>query len=257
MKTLRIACVSLACLSGALTACGTAPDSDEEAEAIAGELSTRPASISHSRPGALFANEGLLVSPDQPGMDRITAMGYGYSDLVMQADCSLALKQSTVDYRGVVTTKVAWTTKISGFLRNTPADPTYGVKNCYALMQTDGNFVIYGVRPDAPWTEARYSPIWATNTWGNWGAHLELQPDGNLVILASNGARLWASNTVIPQPAPPGSGGGSHPGCRYARTDMKCVIAVQMCNQKYVCDNSYNPREESDGWKPCGACFIF
>lgn len=41
-----------------------------------------------------------------------------------------------------------------------------------ALMQDDGNFVLY----------SNGKPIWATNTAGNGGAIFAFQPDGNLVI---------------------------------------------------------------------------
>lgn len=52
-------------------------------------------------------------------------------------------------------------------------------------MQLDGNLVIY---------DAHDKPLWATNTDGNPGAFLRLQPDGTIVILSSNGKLLWASN---------------------------------------------------------------
>jgi hypothetical protein len=55
-----------------------------------------------------------------------------------------------------------------------------------ALMQSDGNFVIYN--PDR-------NPVWASGTAGYPGAHLVLQGDGNLVIYDSSGVPRWASNT--------------------------------------------------------------
>jgi len=55
-----------------------------------------------------------------------------------------------------------------------------------AIMQTDGNFVIY----------AANAAIWASNTVGKGSApfKLSMQADGNLVIYA-NGRAIWASNT--------------------------------------------------------------
>ncbi len=55
-----------------------------------------------------------------------------------------------------------------------------------AVMQSDGNFVIYD-----QWGSA----IWHTNTGGNPGAYLIVQNDGNVVIYSSQGWPLWATNT--------------------------------------------------------------
>jgi hypothetical protein len=56
-----------------------------------------------------------------------------------------------------------------------------------AIMQGDGNFVIY---------DSRNRPLWATGTNGNPGAYLALQNDGNLVIYAADNVTvLWTSNT--------------------------------------------------------------
>ena len=53
----------------------------------------------------------------------------------------------------------------------------------HAIMQTDGNFVIYGF-PQA---------LWATNTSAITSATLELQDDGNLVVYESYSAAVWTS----------------------------------------------------------------
>jgi hypothetical protein len=56
-----------------------------------------------------------------------------------------------------------------------------------AIMQGDGNFVIY---------DSNHNPLWATGTNGNPGAYLAIQNDGNLVIYApDNVTVLWTSNT--------------------------------------------------------------
>ncbi len=62
----------------------------------------------------------------------------------------------------------------------------------HAVMQDDGNFVIY----DGP--RARGKPTWATGTDGKGGTQIIMQDDGNLVIY--RGARAnkqvkWASDT--------------------------------------------------------------
>jgi hypothetical protein len=54
-----------------------------------------------------------------------------------------------------------------------------------AIMQEDGNFVLY---------DTAGSPVWATDTSGHPGAHLAVQEDGNLVVYLGNRA-LFATNT--------------------------------------------------------------
>lgn len=56
----------------------------------------------------------------------------------------------------------------------------------YAIMQGDGNFVVYTPQGEA---------IFATGTNGHEGAYLSLQSDGNLVVYGPQGEALWASNT--------------------------------------------------------------
>lgn len=48
-------------------------------------------------------------------------------------------------------------------------------------MQTDGNFVTY----------AFGKPTWHTGTYGNPGAYLAVQDDGNLVVYSATGRPLW------------------------------------------------------------------
>ena len=55
-----------------------------------------------------------------------------------------------------------------------------------AIMQNDGNFVVY---------QAGVGAIWASGTNGNWGARLVMQGDGNLVIYRTNGTAAWATMT--------------------------------------------------------------
>lgn len=57
----------------------------------------------------------------------------------------------------------------------------------HAVMQQDGNFVLY--------TDEE-KPLWATNTDGNPGAWIVLQDDGNVVLYGDSGVALWASDTV-------------------------------------------------------------
>lgn len=54
-----------------------------------------------------------------------------------------------------------------------------------SIMQSDGNFVLY----------RGGTPIWATNTNGKGGKKMVMQNDGNLVIYTNSGRAVWASNT--------------------------------------------------------------
>ena len=57
-----------------------------------------------------------------------------------------------------------------------------------AIMQTDGNFVMY---------RHNGSPVWASNTDGKDGSRLIVQNDGNVVIYTPIRNRpVWATNTV-------------------------------------------------------------
>lgn len=63
---------------------------------------------------------------------------------------------------------------------------TGGNPGARAVLQGDGNFVIYS---------ASNAVLWASNTAGNPGATLAVQNDGN-VVLYDNGRALWATKTV-------------------------------------------------------------
>ncbi|KAK1372007.1 Bulb-type lectin domain-containing protein [Heracleum sosnowskyi] len=109
---------------------------------------------------ALFTNQALNAG-DQ--------LSKGAFTLVMQGDCNLVLLDTSVP---------VWST---GTNRRD--------SNCYAIMQGDGNLVIYKIGQGA---------VWASNTVrGNDKYALILQGDRNLVIYkgAARNA-IWASNTV-------------------------------------------------------------
>jgi hypothetical protein len=66
------------------------------------------------------------------------------------------------------------------------------IDNSYiAIMQPDGNFVVY----DACNTNVTSSALWATGTNGKGGNFLNYQTDGNLVVYTSSNSAVWASNT--------------------------------------------------------------
>jgi hypothetical protein len=54
-----------------------------------------------------------------------------------------------------------------------------------AIMQADGNFVVYGPS----------GALWSTGTWGTAAAALTLQNDGNVVLWGPNGQAFWSAGT--------------------------------------------------------------
>jgi hypothetical protein len=66
------------------------------------------------------------------------------------------------------------------------ASGTDGRDVSIAVMQGDGNFVLYGGS----------GAVWATGTHGNPGSFIVVQNDGNTVIYGPNGNALWASGTA-------------------------------------------------------------
>jgi len=64
------------------------------------------------------------------------------------------------------------------------ASGTAGTSAGQALMQGDGNFVVY---------DAQVNGLWSTGTAGNANARLALQNDGNLVVYRADGVALWGS----------------------------------------------------------------
>jgi parallel beta-helix repeat protein len=63
---------------------------------------------------------------------------------------------------------------------------TTGKRSAVALMQQDGNFVIY---------DSAGRPVWDSGTGRKPGAHLAVQDDGNAVIYTGTGGVLWATDT--------------------------------------------------------------
>ncbi len=79
--------------------------------------------------------------------------------------------------------------------RNSPvealwASATAGNQVAFAIMQSDGNFVVYA--PDG-------TPLWNADTDGNPGTFLQIQDDGNLVLYAPGDRAIWDTHTVQPE----------------------------------------------------------
>ena len=95
---------------------------------------------------------------------------------------------NTLDYAAITCTKTQDAYLRSGERIYSPA------RNYYAIMQTDGNLVVYykGLEKD--------TAIWDThtNSNSNKGSYLAIQKDGNLVIYNKNGNNsnvVWASGS--------------------------------------------------------------
>ncbi|MDA8230629.1 MAG: hypothetical protein M0006_04740 [Magnetospirillum sp.] len=109
-----------------------------------------------------------ILTPGQqllPGQ-AISSTNNGY-ELILQNDGNLVLYR-TIDM------KPLWATG------------TDGKAIQRAIMQGDGNFVLYFYNG---------SPAWASGTNGKPGSYLIMQDDGNAVIYWPNDP-LWATNTV-------------------------------------------------------------
>jgi hypothetical protein len=72
------------------------------------------------------------------------------------------------------------------------ATGTKGKGGAVAVMQGDGNLVVY---------DRRNKALWASGTNGHSGATLAVQNDGNLVVYGPGQHPVWASNTVQPSPS--------------------------------------------------------
>jgi len=68
------------------------------------------------------------------------------------------------------------------------ASNTQGIAGAWAIMQGDGNFVVY---------DAQGRPRWASNTNGATNSVIIMQNDGNVVIYDPYWRAIWASNTGL------------------------------------------------------------
>ncbi|MGO1069061.1 S8 family serine peptidase [Lysobacter sp. CA199] len=66
------------------------------------------------------------------------------------------------------------------------ASNTGGIGPSSAVLQGDGNFVVY---------TGGFTPTWSSGTWGQPVAQLLVQDDGNVVIYSTSGVALWNSGT--------------------------------------------------------------
>jgi hypothetical protein len=74
------------------------------------------------------------------------------------------------------------------------ATGTSGNFGAYAVMQVDGDFVVYPHGESAPATGRPTPALWSTGTYGLRGSALELLDDGVIVVRGPNqGAVRWTS----------------------------------------------------------------
>ncbi|OIJ97810.1 hypothetical protein BIV25_13470 [Streptomyces sp. MUSC 14] len=130
---------------------------------------------------AAFASGATGVNSLQPGQ-KLTS-GHRLSSanitLTMGSDGNLVAYLKTNGTSG--SGPAIWSTHTSGH------------SGAYAVMQTDGNLVVYSSTGTA---------LWSTHTNGHSGAYFLVQDDGNLVVYGagggpSTGGSLWADGTNV------------------------------------------------------------
>jgi hypothetical protein len=121
---------------------------------------------SPSPTGSATASCGMLSANQTFGVNQPILSCDGRFKFILGGDGNLVLYQGST---------ALWSAK------------TYGKGGTKALMQGDGNFVIY---------TASGTAVWSTGTGGNSGAALSVQDDGNVVIYSAAGKALWNTGTA-------------------------------------------------------------
>jgi cell wall-associated NlpC family hydrolase len=134
-------------------------------------------------PGAWAAMQGdgnlVVYRPGGVALWSSSTSGHPDARLIITTDGNLAIKvgSTTLWQSGSVDTTLA-----SGHRLLAGQGITSAHDNYVALMQPDGNFVMYG-----------QSASWSSRTNGHPGAWVVMQGDGNLVVYSASGAALWSS----------------------------------------------------------------
>ncbi|GAA1233512.1 hypothetical protein GCM10009665_24740 [Kitasatospora nipponensis] len=102
-----------------------------------------------------------------------TSIAMATTHLDMQGDGNLVLY-------GTVTGRALWSSS------------TWGHPGASAVLQADGNLVVY---------DTDHNALWDSGTWGRPGAHLTLQNDRDLVLYDADGNVRWHTGTTFQDPA--------------------------------------------------------
>jgi hypothetical protein len=134
--------------------------------------------------GTVLNPTEIATDSGTPGYDLFASDNTQYISSAYQWQTACADMQF---YQGKLTIKET----CSGTTTMTEGPGSY--PNAVLTLQKDGNFVIYQDAADA--TAANTGTLWASNTSGDSGDSMFLQPDGNLVIYGTYGNLLWESAT--------------------------------------------------------------
>jgi hypothetical protein len=201
MKYNRIATASAAAILAALVLAGHG-----QATATGSRDATPPCTSAYG--DRMQSGECLL-----PGQSIASANGC-YA-VVYQPDGNLVLYRTG-------STNALWASNI------------FGSSAGRAIMQTDGNLVVY---------DASATAVWASNTAGNSASWLNVQDDGNVVIYRTNGTAAWSTHTVqpsctttppLPQPTPipptptPRTRNGGDANCDGAVNSIDAMLVLQL-----------------------------
>ncbi len=133
---------------------------------------------------AVLQSNGNLVLYDakNQALWSTNTSSAGCTNLVVQEDGNLVLYNSkkAVWASHTVNTNLRANDVLLARERIFSPDEQYEV-----TMQPDGNLVLYGAT----------GALWSTHTWGIPGNHAILQKDGNLVVYTTAGRALWSSKT--------------------------------------------------------------
>lgn len=137
---------------------------------------------------AVMQTDGNLVvyTPADKPLWSTTTNGFSGAAAVMQDDGNLAVYN--------VFGRPTWSTVTGPFYLRLTSGQTLNTGDILntpnaqfrAIVQSDGNFVLYN---------AANAPLWHTATNGNPGARLVMQSDGNLVIYTTVNKPLWSTGT--------------------------------------------------------------
>jgi hypothetical protein len=153
-------------LKGQIALTATRPTSPQSTTTTSSPTPTASASPTATATGTATSGCGEMAANQQITVNQSILSCDGRFKLVLGGDGNLVLYQGST---------ALWSAG------------TAGKPSANAIMQGDGNFVIYSTSG---------SPLWSSNTAGNNGATLSVQDDGNTVIYSTTGKALWSTGTA-------------------------------------------------------------